>query len=328
MSIAAIRTQALTIAAADGYPLAATVFAPAPPPGAAGRATVPNLDTDLAAQAAGTGDLLRAAGTGATIVLPCAMGVKQSFYFAFARWLAEQGHVAITFDYRGMGDSAPASLKGFAASVTDWATKDYNAVLRWARGAQPHAPLFVVGHSLGGQLPGLLPDAGLIDGLATVASGNGYWRYNAPPTKRVVWWFWWVAVPLYTRLFGYFPGKRFRKVGNLPRGVILEWRRWCLNRDYAAGVGGEPVRAGFRRIDCPMLSMSFTDDEMMSDTSIRTLNGWYVNAQLETRRIAPYDVGVPRIGHFGFFREQFRTTLWPQVAGWIGARLNLNTENP
>ena len=325
MSIAAIRTQALTIAAADGYPLAATVFAPAPPPGAAGRATVPNLDTDLAAQAAGAGELLRAANHGATIVLPCAMGVKQSFYFAFARWLAEQGHVAITFDYRGMGESAPASLKGFAASVTDWATKDYNAVLRWAKQGRTQ-PLFVVGHSLGGQLPGLLPDAGLIDGLVTVASGNGYWRYNAPQTRRVVPWLWWVLVPVLTRVYGYFPGKRLRKLGDLPRGVVLEWRRWCLHRDYVAGVGGEPVRAGYRRIACPMLSVSFTDDEMMTDASIRTLNACYANARLETRRIAPYDVGVPRIGHFGFFREQFRATLWPQVAGWIGARLNLITE--
>ena len=301
MTHAAINTQTLTIPAADGYPLAATRFAPA------------------ASAASG------APASGATIVLPCAMGVRQSFYYAFAHWLAEQGHVAITFDYRGMGDSAPASLKGFAASVTDWATKDYNAVLRWAKqdGARP---LFVVGHSLGGQLPGLLPDAGLIDGLVTVASGNGYWRYNAPKTRRIVPWLWWVLVPVLTRVYGYFPGKRLRKLGDLPRGVVLEWRRWCLNRDYVAGVGGEPVRAGYRRIVCPMLSVSFTDDEMMSDASIRTMNACYANARLETRRIAPYDVGVPRIGHFGFFREQFRATLWPQVAGWIGARLNLITE--
>jgi predicted alpha/beta hydrolase len=296
MTHAAINTQTLTIPAADGYPLAATRFTPA------------------ASAASG------APASGATIVLPCAMGVRQSFYYAFAHWLAEQGHVAITFDYRGMGDSAPASLKGFAASVTDWATKDYNAVLRWAKqdGARP---LFVVGHSLGGQLPGLLPDAGLIDGLVTVASGNGYWRYNAPQTRRVVPWLWWVLVPVLTRVYGYFPGKRLRKLGDL-----LEWRRWCLHRDYVAGVGGEPVRAGYRRIACPMLSVSFTDDEMMTDASIRTLNACYANARLETRRIAPYDVGVPRIGHFGFFREQFRATLWPQVAGWIGARLNLITE--
>lgn len=250
--------QCVTIAATDGYPLAAMVFAPAD------------------------------AGTlCATIVLPCAMGVKQTFYFAFARWLAGQGHVAITFDYRGMGDSAPRALKGFAATVTDWATKDYDAVVRWARQRRPDIPLYVIGYSLGGQLAGLLPDAGLIDGMVTIAAGNGYWRYNAPPTRRMVWWFWWVAVPLFTRLFGYFPGKRLRKVGDLPRGVILEWRRWCLHREYAAGVGGEPVRAGYRRFDRALLSLSFTDDEMMSETSVRTLNACYANACIETRRVAP-----------------------------------------
>jgi hypothetical protein len=27
-------------------------------------------------------------------------------------------------------------------------------------------------------------------------------------------------------------------------------------------------------------------------------------------RIAPHDIGVKRIGHFGFFRSCFESTLW------------------
>jgi predicted alpha/beta hydrolase len=33
-----------------------------------------------------------------------------------------------------------------------------------------------------------------------------------------------------------------RKVGDLPRGVMAQWRRWCLNREYVVGVEGEGVR--------------------------------------------------------------------------------------
>jgi predicted alpha/beta hydrolase len=33
--------------------------------------------------------------------------------------------------------------------------------------------------------------------------------------------------------------------------------------------------------------------------------------------VAPRGIGVPRIGHFGFFRPQFEATLWPLVAQWL-----------
>ncbi len=248
------------------------------------------------------------------IVIPCAMGVRQTYYSSFADWLCRQGYLVVSFDYRGIGDSAPPSLRGFNATVTDWAKKDFNAVLLAAQQALPTGKLFVIGHSLGGQLPGLLPDNAQIDGMITIGAGNGYWRYNAPPAKRVVWWFWWVAVPVYTRLWGYFPGKRLRKVGDLPCGVIFEWRRWCLQPNYCVD---EHTREGYQRMRCPVLCLSFTDDELMSETSIRTLHDFYAHIALEHRRIHPKDLGVTHIGHFGFFREHFQTTLWNSALMWL-----------
>lgn len=43
----------------------------------------------------------------AVVVVPSAMGVTQNFYARFAEWLAERGYLAATFDYRGIGQSAP-----------------------------------------------------------------------------------------------------------------------------------------------------------------------------------------------------------------------------
>jgi predicted alpha/beta hydrolase len=58
-----------------------------------------------------------------------------------------------------------------------------------------------------------------------------------------------------------------------------------------------------------MLSLSFTDDEMMSEQGIVSLHRLYANAPIEYRRIALRDSGAPRIGHCGFFRPQFAPTL-------------------
>lgn len=254
-----------------------------------------------------------------TVVIPSAMGVAQNYYGRFAEWLSTQGYRAITFDYRGIGRSAPSSLRGFEATIFDWAG-DCDAVIDFAKQRRPELPLFWVGHSLGGQLLGLLANRAQIERVMTVAAGNGYWLENSWPTRRFVWWMWYVAVPVATRLVGYFPGKRLRKVGDLPRGVIEQWRRWCLDREYVVGVEGEQVRARYSSVETPMVSVSFTDDEMMSEQSVRSLHRLYSHAPIEYRRIAPRDIGVRRIGHFGFFRPQFEQTLWTMVPRWLEAR--------
>ena len=257
----------------------------------------------------------------AVVVMPAAMGVKQSFYVPFAEFLAEHGVAVLSFDYRGMGASLPDqyrhSLRGFDASIIDWAEQDYNAALLAAKAWQPNVPLMVVGHSLGGQLPGLVLDHQLIDGMITIASGSGYWRENAPQLKRFVWLMWYFLVPLYTRLWGYFPGKKMRKVGDLPKGVIYQWARWCKSPHYFVDESGLPMQINHGKMRLPILALSFTDDEMMSRRNIDSMHSFYSNAQVEKRHIHPREVDARRIGHFGFFRPQFRHTLWQQALHWL-----------
>lgn len=255
----------------------------------------------------------------ASVIVPCAMGVAQRYYSRFAQWLASQGYRAVTFDYRGIGLSAPKSLRGFEVDIVGWAEQDCAAVIDSVRGRLADKPLYWVGHSLGGQLLGLIPNRHKIDRVITVATGSGYWLENSWPTKRFVWWLWFIVVPIAMKLVGYFPGKRIRKVGDLPKGVMAQWRRWCLAREYVVGAEGEAVRAAYASVRIPILSISFTDDEMMSAQGVRSMHSLYAAASIEYRQISPRDIGVPRIGHFGFFRPQFEQTLWPLVKEWIEA---------
>jgi predicted alpha/beta hydrolase len=252
----------------------------------------------------------------AAVLLAGAMGVKQAFYADFATWLAQQGVHALTFDYRGVGASRPDnmrhSLRGFDADLFDWAD-DVDAAIEHLARAAPDVPLYVVGHSLGAQLPGMLKHRDRIAGLVSVAAGSGYWRDNAPPLKRMVLYFWHVLVPAATWLCGYFPGARLKKVGDLPRGVILQWRRWCLNPRYHVGHEGEALRRQFAAARFPIVALSITDDEMMTERGTRVLIDCYENAPRELLRIAPSDANAHRIGHFGFFRPQFEATLWQRV---------------
>ena len=279
--------NAHTLAADDGTPLSVRFFEPA------------------------EGDARRGA-----VVIGGAMGVRQDYYGAFAEWLAQQGYRVATFDYRGMGESPPlaGTLRGFRADLFDWAA-DTDAAIDALTARAPGVPLFVVGHSLGAQLAGMLRHRDRIAGLVSVAAGSGYWRHNAWPTRRVVLYFWHVLVPLATWLCGYFPGARLRKVGDVPRGVILQWRRWCMHPRYHVGAEGEALRRQFAQARFPVVALSMTDDELMTERSTRVLIDCYENAPRELHRIAPQDGGARRIGHFGFFRPQFEATLWARVTG-------------
>ena len=254
----------------------------------------------------------------ASVVIGGAMGVRQDYYASFAQWLAGQGFRVTTFDYRGQGDSLQGPMRAVRADLLDWA-RDYEAVISAARAALPGAPLYLLGHSLGAQLPGLLKNPAQVDGLLSVAAGSGYWRENAPRLKRMVPYFWWVLVPLATRLWGYFPGRTLRKVGDLPAGVILQWRRWCLNPTYSVGAEGPAAAQSYADVRFPVLALWMSDDELMTLRGTHSLVKLYRNAPARVERIAPEDINALRIGHFGFFREQFRQTLWPRaVADLVG----------
>jgi predicted alpha/beta hydrolase len=183
-------------------------------------------------------------------------------------------------------------------------------VIDWLTEQAPALPLTWIGHSLGGQILPFVPNRDRVGKAITIACGSGYWRENSPRLRSYVWWMWYVAVPIAVRVAGYFPGRRLRKVGDLPRGVMEQWRRWCLHKDYAVGVEGEAVRALYAAVRTPIVSLSFTDDEYMSARNIESIHGFYVNAPRTMKRLAPGAIGAPRIGHFGFFRSGFEQTLW------------------
>jgi predicted alpha/beta hydrolase len=125
-------------------------------------------------------------------------------------------------------------------------------------------------------------------------------------------------MPVATRLFGYFPGRRLNKVGDLPAGVMLQWRKWCLDPHYSVGAEGEGARLSYSRVGFPVRALSITDDELMTLRGTHNLINLYTNAPRSVELIAPADVQARRIGHFGFFREQFMQTLWPRSLQILG----------
>jgi predicted alpha/beta hydrolase len=253
----------------------------------------------------------------AAVLLVPAMGVEQQYYAPFAHWLVEQGYFAVTFDYRGMGHSRKGPLRHEKADVMTWARHDTASLVDWVAVRCEGKPLLWVGHSLGGQILGLLPNAHRVTAMATVAAGSGHWRDYTPQLKRLAPLLWYLIVPTLVPLFGYFPGRRLNMVGDVPAGVMLQWRSWCLDPDYLFGVEDPQWRVTYAALRQPILSLSFTDDEYMSARNIESLHSFYSGAPRTMRRLDPREIGADRIGHFGFFRRRHGDALWPIVGDWL-----------
>jgi predicted alpha/beta hydrolase len=281
--VSAPRAEDVALPAADGYPLAATRVHAAP-------------------------------GARHLVLVAPATGVKRRLYRPFADHLAARGLDVLTWDWRGTGDSRPASLRGFAASMTAWATQDLAGAIAWGRAAAPDARLVVVGHSFGGQAVGLAPNAGALSGIVTVAAQNGYWGHWPAGTRWRYAALWYVGMPALTRVFGYFPARRLGLGEDLPRGVALQWARWCRTPDYLGDWDGH------RRLRQPLLAFGFTDDPYAPPRAVDALYRQYGGAERTLREVAPRDVGLDRLGHFGFFHAGRAPALWDETAAWIADR--------
>lgn len=274
--------QTTTLTAADGFALAATLFAPAGPPRGG-------------------------------VLIAGAMATPQTHYRAFAGWLAQQGFVVLTFDYRGTHASGGDRVARIDASFDTWGQQDVSAAARALAEHAPGVPLSYLGHSLGGQLFASCTEQALFGRAVLVASGSGYW----PRLRRAVpRWGLFLATqvwgPLLTPLFGYFPGARLRKVGNLPAGVIRQWTHWCRHPDYLARDADQRER--FERVTTPITYLYAADDEVFSDWSAERFVALFQPGTVQRREaLQAHALGVRRIGHFGYFRSRMEALLWPQL---------------
>lgn len=263
-----------------------------------------------------------AAPKGAILIAP-AMSVRQDYYTAFAQFLAAKGYAVATFDYRYSGFNAPKTLRGVKLNFDDWAD-DLAQMIAACKARHPALPLVVFGHSLGGQLMGFAARNHEVDAMFTVGSGTGYWRHNHFQPLRLF-YLWFIAMPLFTRLFGYFPGRRLKKVGDLSRDMALTWSRWCRHPDYYVDARGEKIATRFAEMRAPIEAWSFTDDDYIPKPACDQLHAFYTNATVIRRHLAPAEVNEKRIGHFGFFKLQPTSVLWQQLARTIGQRIERNS---
>jgi predicted alpha/beta hydrolase len=262
------------------------------------------------------------------VLINSATAVPRKVYRGFAGYLAHRGCAVLTYDYRGIGDSRQKSLvgynqfkslKGFKASMADWAALDITAAVAWMRERYKAMPLTYVGHSFGGQAMGLLANNTEVSRALLIAAQAGYWKLMATPERyRVYTMLNFIGLPL-TRVLGYAPG--WGGVGmDLPKGVFEQWTRWVMSPRYLLDDGTLGASLGnFGNYRGALRALCMTDDPWATRPAVELLCSGFTSTKPDIVSITPADAGVGKIGHLGFFRPEHRDTLWRGAAEWLEA---------
>lgn len=249
-------------------------------------------------------------------IINCAMGRTQKKYQSFAQFIASQGWVVLTYDYRGMGQSKPEMIKGYQAELIDWGRVDTTAIVQWAHDHLHPSQLVIFGHSIGGQILGFLENHHLINAVVLVGAQKGYWKYWGHLRGYALWCFW-KLFPLIVKLFNYYPLMLLAQCEPLPPGIALDWYRWGLTEKFTDR-NHCSCDDLFARYNGPMLCISLADDEVFAPKkSVDSLAAKYKSASLERWHIEPQELGIQAIGHSGFFDPLLCNKLLSKVLSWL-----------
>lgn len=298
------------------------------------RAMRPAADAAAAAEAgaplrlqAADGTLLAATAFEAAgpdwIVVGGATAVPRGVYRRFAQYAQARGVNVLTLDYRGIGGSRPATLRGYHPAMADWACQDLATAVAYAAA---RGPAYLVGHSFGGHAIGLLPSPQLLRAAYVVAVGAGWHGWMPWPERLKVQLMWHGIGPLTTAMLGYTPLKRLGVGEDLPASIYRQWKRWC---SFAHYFFDDPRSAdlvrGWDAVTMSIAAANALDDAWAMPASREAFFQGVRHAPVQRLDIDPAADGLQGIGHMGYFRPEVGAVLWPRMLGWLqqqGLRLN------
>ncbi len=262
------------------------------------------------------------------VIINPATSVRARYYARFAAFLHAHGFDVLTYDYRGIGESRPASLKGFEAGWIDWGRLDFEAALQYASDTFPGQPIQVVAHSVGGFLIGLAASCHRVTRVFTMGAQFAYWRDYARHKRLRMLFKWHVFMPALTRVFGYFPGGRLGWLEDTPRGVVRDWTAphprfedaWRRAPLHLTEAECRELVARFAAMRGPTLAVSLADDEFGTVPAIQRLLRYYRNSAVTHLHISPAAIGQQAVGHFAFFHSRFEHSLWRIPLEWLRHR--------
>ena len=231
------------------------------------------------------------------IIMP-ALGVEAKYYKPLALALKNSGYIVVTTDLRGTGKSSiNPKKKNFG--YHEMLNFDWPVILDKVNKHFPNNKIYLLGHSLGGQLACLYTSQHqqLISGLILAASCTVYYKAWKFPLNFGV------LIGTQTARFlvktlGYFPGKKIGFAGTEAKNVILDWAFNARTGKYKPLNSSANFEDDFKNIKLPVLAISFEADKLAPLNAVKRLTSKIKNATVKNEHYEGDD-----LDHFNWVKE-------------------------
>ncbi|QDP84889.1 alpha/beta hydrolase [Chryseobacterium sp. SNU WT5] len=250
---------------------------------------------------------------GKLVLINSATGVKQQIYFSFAKFLAANGFIVLTYDYRGIGESKPEKMRSFHASMRIWGTIDFKTITDFIQEQYLSYTKFCLGHSVGALILGMNDYSKNFAKFIFVGTQDAYignLTFEVAVTALLGFG---IALPVMTNFFGYFPAHRFGLGESLPKGVAFDWQTLILNKKSTSRLY-EKIEGNYaEQLNQKVFIIHAEDDTWLTQKGMSNLlKNVYPNLKTEHREIKISESPKGEIGHVNFFRS-YNKNLWKIV---------------
>lgn len=247
------------------------------------------------------------------LLINSATGVKQQVYFSFAKFLAANGVTVITYDYRGIGLSKPAKMKGFKASMRIWGTEDFKTLTTFINEDYSHYQKFCLGHSVGALILGMNEDAAIFEKFIFIATQDAYIGHLKMHVAISALLGFGIAVPVTTRFLGYFPAHWFGLGESLPKGAANDWRTLVLHPKSTSRLYEKIEYDYSKQLTQAATVLHAEDDAWVTAKGMEhLLSRVYPGLPKKYRELKTHESEKGEIGHVNFFRS-YNRKLWQIV---------------
>lgn len=240
-------------------------------------------------------------------VITCfpAMGVSAKYYRTLAHSLAKNGLIVVTADLRGIDSSSVRASKQNNFGYFEMIHYDWPAVIKAAKKKFSKNKMFLLGHSLGGQLSSLYlsyQKDNEIAGLILVTVNSVYYKgYGFSDGLKVL-----VGTNLaylISLFVGYFPGGRFGFGGLEAKNVIRDWSRQGRTGVYDIINSSLHYETLLAKLTLPVISFSFEGDFFAPSGAAQHLIGKMKNVKVKHVHMQPEEHGLKNKLHFSWAKK-------------------------
>ena len=237
------------------------------------------------------------------VCLP-ALGVKASFYQPLAEAFTDAGFGALTADFRGIGASTIRSSRKVDFGYHEIVSYDIPGIIGKARQLWPENPVFILGHSLGGQLSALSLSihSFKVKGLIMVTTASPYYK-GWSGLARVGMFFVSRLFKWSSQLLGFFPGHIFRFAGKEAKTLMVDWCNYSMTNRIEVNNSSINFDEKLRTLQIPILAFSIDTDWMVPESATRFFLDKMPAARIEHIHVPHGQIVKHKLNHFNWVKH-------------------------